>query len=41
MGFGDVKAAFPQLGAGLQQLLDYDGDVEGTFCRSFEVRAVG
>ena len=33
----DLKAAMPELGRGLQQLLDFDGNVEGTFARSFEV----
>jgi len=33
----DLKGAFPQLGKGLQQLLDFDGDVENTFFRTFEV----
>lgn len=33
----DLKQAFPELGKGLQQLLDFEGDVEGTFCRTFEV----
>lgn len=33
----DLKQAFPELGKGLQQLLDYEGDVESTFCRSFDV----
>ena len=36
----DLKDAFPQLGNGLQQLLDFEGDVENVFCRSFEVNAV-
>eukprot|EP01135_Chromosphaera_perkinsii_P003209 Nk52_evm16s238 gene=Nk52_evmTU16s238 len=31
----DVKVAMPAMGRGLQQLLDFDGDVENTFCRSF------
>ena len=29
----DLRAAFPELGRGLQQLLDYEGDVESVFCR--------
>ncbi len=36
----DVQDAFPSLGHGLQQLLDWDpsmGDVEDLFCRMFEV----
>lgn len=33
----DLKQAMPELGRGLQQLLDFDGDVEATFARSFEV----
>ena len=28
----------PELGRGLQQLLDFDGDVEATFAQSFEVQ---
>ena len=37
----DLKDAFPQLGNGLQQLLDFEGDIENVFCRSFEVKAIG
>ena len=33
----DLKTAFPELGRGLQQLLDFEGDVENTFLRTFEV----
>lgn len=33
-GFADLKAAFPELGRGLQQLLDFEGDVEPVFCRT-------
>lgn len=33
----DLKQAMPELGRGLQQLLDFDGDVEAVFARSFEV----
>jgi hypothetical protein len=33
-GFDDLKAAFPDLGRGLQALLDFQGDVEATFCRT-------
>ncbi|KAI9175378.1 hypothetical protein H9P43_006739 [Blastocladiella emersonii ATCC 22665] len=36
----DVKDGWPDLGRGLQQLLDWpdsDGDVEDIFCRSFDV----
>lgn len=33
-GFADLKAAFPELGRGLQQLLDFEGDVEHVFCRT-------
>jgi hypothetical protein len=33
----DLKQAMPELGRGLQQLLDFEGDVEATFARSFEV----
>lgn len=37
--FGDLKQAFPDLGRGLQALLDYEpaSEVEGVFCRTFEV----
>ncbi|PSC76156.1 ubiquitin-ligase E3 [Micractinium conductrix] len=35
--FDDLRAAFPELGRGLQQLLDYEGDVESVFCRNFTV----
>jgi ubiquitin-protein ligase E3 A len=35
--FEDLKDMDPDLGRGLQQLLDFDGDVEEVFCRSFEV----
>ena len=34
----DLKQALPELGRGLQQLLDFDGDVEATFARNFEAR---
>ena len=34
----DLKRAMPELGRGLQQLLDFDGDVESTFAQSFEVQ---
>jgi hypothetical protein len=33
-GFEDLRAAFPDLGRGLQQLLEFEGDVEGVFCRT-------
>ena len=33
----DLKQAFPELGRGLQSLLDFEGDVESTFLRSFDV----
>eukprot|EP00192_Tetraselmis_astigmatica_P000681 CAMPEP_0117695176 /NCGR_PEP_ID=MMETSP0804-20121206/27995_1 /TAXON_ID=1074897 /ORGANISM="Tetraselmis astigmatica, Strain CCMP880" /LENGTH=1085 /DNA_ID=CAMNT_0005509221 /DNA_START=121 /DNA_END=3379 /DNA_ORIENTATION=- len=35
--FQDLKKAMPELGRGLQQLLDFDGDVEEVFARNFEV----
>lgn len=37
--FGDLKQAFPELGRGLQALLDYEpaSEVEAVFCRNFEV----
>ena len=31
--FTDLAEAQPALARGLQQLLDFEGDVEGTFCR--------
>ena len=33
----DLKRAMPELSRGLQQLLDFEGDVETTFARAFEV----
>ena len=33
----DLKRAMPELSRGLQQLLDFEGDAEATFARSFEV----
>eukprot|EP00903_Cladosiphon_okamuranus_P014085 g13092.t1 len=33
----DLKEAQPDLGRGLQQLLDFDGDVEATFARTFQI----
>eukprot|EP00879_Flechtneria_rotunda_P021024 GHRR01022146.1.p1 GENE.GHRR01022146.1~~GHRR01022146.1.p1 ORF type:complete len:434 (+),score=170.36 GHRR01022146.1:385-1686(+) len=35
--FADLAGLFPGLHMGLQQLLDFSGDVENTFCRTFEV----
>eukprot|EP00761_Pharyngomonas_kirbyi_P013978 gb/GECH01014008.1/.p1 GENE.gb/GECH01014008.1/~~gb/GECH01014008.1/.p1 ORF type:complete len:721 (+),score=180.72 gb/GECH01014008.1/:1-2163(+) len=32
----DIKSIDPELERGLEQLLNYDGDVEETFCRTFE-----
>lgn len=37
MQLDDLKDVQPQLFRGLQQLLDFDGDVEGTFCLTFQV----
>lgn len=34
----DLKRAMPELGRGLQQLLDFEGNVESTFAQSFEVQ---
>ena len=34
----DLKRAMPELGRGLQALLDFEGDVEATFAQSFEVQ---
>jgi hypothetical protein len=36
----DLKQAMPELARGLQQLLDFDGDVEATFARNFEARPI-
>uniref|UniRef100_A0A7S2RL22 HECT-type E3 ubiquitin transferase n=1 Tax=Mucochytrium quahogii TaxID=96639 RepID=A0A7S2RL22_9STRA len=33
----DLKTSNPQLGRGLEQLLNYDGDVESTFSQNFQV----
>ncbi|GAX80909.1 hypothetical protein CEUSTIGMA_g8344.t1 [Chlamydomonas eustigma] len=33
----DLAEAQPSLAKGLQQLLDFEGDVENTFCRTFDV----
>ncbi|XP_059179233.1 probable E3 ubiquitin-protein ligase HECTD2 isoform X2 [Physella acuta] len=33
----DLKGVKPEVAKGLQDLLDYDGDVEETFCLTFEV----
>eukprot|EP01026_Neomeris_dumetosa_P019794 TRINITY_DN179_c0_g2_i1.p1 TRINITY_DN179_c0_g2~~TRINITY_DN179_c0_g2_i1.p1 ORF type:complete len:402 (-),score=49.50 TRINITY_DN179_c0_g2_i1:226-1260(-) len=33
----DLKRTFPDLGHGLQQLLDFEGDVENTFLRDFTI----
>ncbi|KJE89146.1 ubiquitin protein ligase E3A [Capsaspora owczarzaki ATCC 30864] len=35
----DIKISHPALIQGLQQLLEFDGDVENVFCRTFEVSA--
>jgi ubiquitin-protein ligase E3 A len=34
--FDDFKQTFPELGKGLQQLLDFEGDVEDVYCRTFQ-----
>lgn len=36
MGLEDVELAMPELGRGLRQLLDFDGNVEEVFQRNFE-----
>ena len=33
----DLKRAMPELGRGLQALLDFEGDVEATFVQDFDV----
>eukprot|EP00300_Choanocystis_sp_HF-7_P025013 c26636_g1_i1.p1 GENE.c26636_g1_i1~~c26636_g1_i1.p1 ORF type:complete len:429 (+),score=0.29 c26636_g1_i1:47-1288(+) len=33
----DLTQARPDLGRGLQRLLDFDGDVEDVYCRNFEI----
>ncbi|KJE95518.1 ubiquitin ligase E3A isoform 1 [Capsaspora owczarzaki ATCC 30864] len=35
--FADLQVAQPALAHGLQELLEYDGDVEATFCRTFQL----
>ncbi|CAL8580300.1 Putative E3 ubiquitin-protein ligase [Xanthoria parietina] len=35
----DLAEFRPLLASGLQKLLDYDGDVEGTFCRDFVIES--
>lgn len=35
VGLTDLKIAFPALGSGLQQLLDFEGDVAAVFCQTF------
>jgi E3 ubiquitin-protein ligase HECTD2 len=35
--FDDLRTLHPALARGLDQLLEYDGDVESDFCRSFVV----
>ena len=37
MTLQDLKESFPEVGRGLQQLLDLEGDVEGIVSRNFEV----
>lgn len=37
LDFHDLETAMPELAKGLQQMLDFDGDVENVFCASFEV----
>jgi ubiquitin-protein ligase E3 A len=37
--FEDLEDFDPSLSKGLKQLLDFDGDVEGTFLRSFQVES--
>merc|ERR1712157_294428 len=34
--FGDFRAFDPVFAKGLEQLLEFDGDVENTFCRTFD-----
>lgn len=34
----DLAGAMPELARGLQQMLDFEGDVESTFCTTFSVR---
>ncbi len=38
VGVQDLKRAMPELGRGLQALLDFEGDVEATFTQAFEVQ---
>ena len=36
-GFKELKESMPSLARGLQQLLDFEGDVESTFSLNFQV----
>lgn len=38
--FQDLKTAFPELAKGLQQLLEFEGDVESIYMRTFEVKLI-
>lgn len=37
LGLEDLAGAMPELARGLQQMLDFEGDVESTFCATFSV----
>lgn len=37
--FDDLESLDPELHRGLQQLLDFEGDVEDVYCRTFEVES--
>lgn len=41
LGLEDLRKWRPALARGLHQMLDYDGDVESTFCRSFVYEVTG
>lgn len=37
LDYHDLEALMPDLAKGLQQMLDFEGDVESVFCTAFEV----
>ena len=37
LSLSDLKETFPTLGKGLQQMLDFEGDVDDVFCQTFQI----
>ena len=37
LGVEDMVDVMPSIGKGLQDMLEYEGDVEDTFCQTFQV----